>query len=165
MNWITTAVIVVLLLGIIIYVILSNCLPDKQSKKEASATYYARPHYISSCEQHYFDIFKKILSGSSYVVFPQIPLSQIVNVISTDIKYQYELNQVIDFGIFDATTFKPVLCIEINDKTHEQPDRLARDIKVKNILTLADLPLLTFWPKNGINEASIEEGIKFYLDL
>ena len=37
------------------------------------------------------------------------------------------------------------LLIEINDKTHKQSNRIARDIKVKEICEKADIKLITFY--------------------
>ncbi len=157
--FIVAAVIIVL---VIIYCV-ARYFYDKRHQEPKNITYSKRLKYISACEQKYYKIILQILKDTPYVVFPQVPLSQIVNKLG---RYEHrgELNRVIDFGIF-SDTYEPLLCIEINDSTHDRSDRIERDVQVKGILCLADIPLLTFWPKNGINAAGIEEGIKSYIDL
>ena len=50
----------------------------------------------------------------------------------------------IDFGIFNQN-FEPLLLIEINDSTHNRPDRKERDKKVRNICENAGIKLITFY--------------------
>lgn len=134
----------------------------RNNKPTADATIYSvKPKYVSDCEYRYFSIIKNLLNGQPYVIFPQVPLSQII---LKNSDYQGELNRVIDFCIF-TDDYKPLLCIEINDKTHHRPDRKERDAKVQAILNAAGLPLLTFWPKQGINSYDIENAVREYLNF
>ena len=96
-----------------------------------------------------------------YQLLPQINLATIIER-KDNHKYQNELYRNIDFVIFDYQ-YNPILLIEINDDTHKQKARIARDIKVKKICHQANLPLITFWTEYGVNENYIEKRIKEYL--
>lgn len=58
--------------------------------------------------------------------------------------FRNELFRNIDFGIFDQN-FNLLLLIELNDNTHAQNNRKARDIKVKELLNSCQIKLLTFY--------------------
>lgn len=53
--------------------------------------------------------------------------------------------------------YEPILLIEINDKTHNEKARIARDYKVKDICQAANLPLITFWTDYGVNQEYIQK--------
>lgn len=98
---------------------------------------------------------------TSYILLPQVCLASIIEKHS-DSKYQSELFRIVDFGIFDNDYNVQVL-IEINDSTHKQADRIERDRKVKEICSMANIPLITLWTQYGINENYIKEKIAQYI--
>ena len=119
-------------------------------------TYEAKQHLISPNEQKYYEAIRKCLS-SNYHVFPQINLATIIN--KTDgTPFHNELFRNVDFLITD-TDYKPLICIEINDKTHNNPKRRYRDAKVKTICEEAGIPLITFWTSYGVQLDYIEKRI------
>jgi very-short-patch-repair endonuclease len=48
----------------------------------------------------------------------------------------------IDFTLCDPFSFKPVICIELDDPSHERADRIKRDEKVNKIFADINFPLL-----------------------
>ena len=125
-------------------------------------TYSKKKRYVSKCEQEYYAVLKNIIQNE-YLIYPQVPLSQIVEKVS-DNHYHNELFRIIDFCIF-SKTFEPLICIEINDDTHHQPERYKRDKKVKEILEEAKIPLITLWTEYGINEDYIEKRLREHLQI
>lgn len=132
---------------------------NKAVRKKYDAYYSLKPRYISQCEEEYFERIKSVLN-SNYIIFPQVPLSQIVEKHSQS-NYKTELFRVIDFCIFDKSYY-PVLCIEINDATHVSKSRAKRDDKVSEILKSARIPLLVFWTYEGIDDNAIKKSLKPY---
>jgi predicted NAD-dependent protein-ADP-ribosyltransferase YbiA (DUF1768 family) len=55
--------------------------------------------------------------------------------------------------------------IEINDNTHNTKERYIRDMKVKEILDKANLPIITLWTSYGVNYDYIERRLKEYIEL
>jgi hypothetical protein len=131
----------------------------KDKKPKYEAYYSIKPRFVSPNEQEYLAIIKQMLRPD-YIVFPQVPLSQIVEKHSPS-NYKNELFRIVDFCIFDADYY-PILCIEINDNTHLTKDRAQRDSKVSAILKSARLPLVTFWTYEGVNADKIKKALKPY---
>ena len=108
---------------------------------------YEQKQLMSQCEKYFYDILTQNFS-QDYIIMPQVNLASIINKNKNFPKqYQTELYRNIDFGLFDKNSMKPLLLIEINDKTHEQADRIRRDIKVKEICQIAQIKLITFYTK------------------
>lgn len=131
----------------------------KGPRQKYDAYYSVKPRYLSPCEQQYFALLQNILKDK-FFVFPQIPLSQLVEKHSKS-NYKTELFRVIDFCVFDRDYY-PLLCIEINDNSHLQKNRVRRDGKISEILKSARIPLLTLWTYEGINEQEIRKQLKAY---
>ena len=137
--------------------------PNIQPKQEQQqATYEIKQKYLSHTEQSFYNAIKTILNDK-YLIFPQVPLSQII-IKNSNGRYQNELYRVIDFCIFDKD-FHPLLCIEINDETHRQQDRYIRDKKVQDIINSSGLHLITFWTEYGVNTDYIRRKIGCYIKL
>lgn len=118
---------------------------------------YGKKCLMTEIEKKFFAAIKCSVS-EKYTVFPQINLATIVKK-QGDFRYQNELYRNIDFGIFDKD-YNCVLLVEINDATHNDPKRRKRDIKVKEITQAAEIPLITFYTKYGVNQEYIAKRIK-----
>jgi hypothetical protein len=65
----------------------------------------------------------------------------------------------VDFMLVDPKTFKPILGIELDDKSHNRPDRQERDDFVNGIYNAMNLPLLRMQAKHGYDVNEIKTGI------
>ena len=54
----------------------------------------------------------------------------------------------VDFVIVSHDTMKPLLAVELDDRTHSQTERRQRDHFVDQVLTTVDIPIL-HWPKSA----------------
>lgn len=129
---------------------------------EAEKRYEAKDAFITECEKKFFEAIRSVV-GENYIVQPQINLASIVNKTTAD-KYRNELFRNIDFGVFDKD-YKLLVLIEINDPSHDREDRRNRDDKVKKICNEANIPLVTFWTKYGINDEYIKNRLSPYLSI
>lgn len=121
---------------------------------------YESKEYISDYEKHFLTIIENQF-GQYYRIQPQVALSSIVNKNKKYAReYQNELYRTLDIGIFDKKTFQPLLMIEINDSTHKQANRYERDLKVREILKEAEIPLLTFYTHYSNNTPYVIKRIK-----
>lgn len=83
-------------------------------------------------------------------VCPQVRLAEII---AHDRKDDPRLfgkiaQKSVDFVICDISTGKPLLVIELNDKSHDRPDRAERDRFVSELLKAASIPLLVMRPND-----------------
>lgn len=130
---------------------------ENQTAASEKYLYKVRESFITPTEREYLTAIKKILPKECYLQ-PQVSLRSIIDR-TDDACYQNELYRIIDACIFDKSSFKPLVLIEINDSSHNQPKRIERDKKVKMICEEAGIPLVTFWVKYGVNEEYIEKRI------
>lgn len=117
---------------------------------------------MGRAEHEFFDILVEIL-GNQYYVFPQIHLCNILDnkVIGQNWKaaFRHINEKSIDFVICDKAYIKPLLAIELDDRTHEREDRKERDVEVERILKDAGLPLLRFENHGNFNKEEIKNVV------
>ena len=67
--------------------------------------------------------------------------------------------------VFDKNTFEILVLIELNDNSHLAQNRQARDIKVKQILEEAHIPLITLWTTYDNSAIYIKNRLKEFIDI
>lgn len=118
--------------------------------------YEVKPSLITSTEKTFFDAIKQVLP-EGYFAQSQVNLATVINK-TGDFRFQNELYRNIDIGVFDLN-YKPVLLIEIHDKTHKTSKRRERDLKVKCICEEAGIPLIVFWVEYGVDVEYIRKRL------
>lgn len=129
---------------------------SKRNTKQAIPKYQPKK-LMTKTEINYANAIRKALP-EGYRVFPQICLASILQK-NIENKFANELFRIVDFCVFD-TEYNPILIIEINDATHHEKNRIARDYKVKDLCEIAHIPLLKLWTEYGINQEYINKKIK-----
>lgn len=146
-----TLIIILIIIALIIYLynkkeknVLFNGKTNEQktTNKRIEPVYYEAKKYLTPSEYVFYH--KLINVSDEFIVIPQISLSSIIKKVNG--KYRNELNRIIDFGIFDKN-FNLLLLIELNDSSHNLPNRIDRDLKVKKILEDCYIKLITFHTK------------------
>lgn len=149
------------LLLIIFIVILNTLSKDTKEEKKSLYRYYAHNSPMTKNEQKFFNILVDILRDD-YYVFPQIHLSSIANHRVKGQNWKSALNHIdrksVDFLVCDKS-LNSVLCIEIDDETHMEENRMIRDEEVENILRSIKIPLLRIESKNWKNWEYIKRMI------
>lgn len=126
--------------------------------EEITANYYVKKNSLmTKAEKHVYYKIWQALKDTNLIVLPQINMATIVD--KTNAKYRNELFRNIDYGIFDKKTLEPLCMIELNDKTHTEPERIARDLCVGKILSMANIPLITLFTYNKNEPIEIRERI------
>ena len=128
----------------------------KQEPKQPPKPLYEKKPLVTANERAYQQaIWRNVPAG--YRVIPQVCLASIIQK-NYNNKFVNELFRIVDFGIFDES-YKPIVLIEINDSSHYEPQRIARDYKVKDLLEKANIPLITLWTGFGINDEYIKKRL------
>ncbi len=118
--------------------------------------YELKTSLLSNCEMEYMREILKILPDN-YRLVPQANLASFID--RTDsAKYRNELYRNVDFLIVDSA-YCPKAVIEINDSTHNDPNRRERDKKVKNICEEAGITVIPLWTSYGINTEYIQKKV------
>ncbi len=66
----------------------------------------------------------------------------------------------IDFVLCNKNEIKPILAIELDDSSHQKPDRQKRDEFVDNALKQAGLPLLRVPARGNYDPQELKQQIK-----
>jgi|GEM_PF-195212 len=101
---------------------------------------------LSPAEYQFYQQARDILRGK-YMICPKVVLSELLAVTSTDRSvYQTALNKIsrksVDFVVCDAESMQPVYAIELDDASHDRPDRQERDNFVDHLFATVGLPLV-----------------------
>lgn len=133
----------------------SSCqAPDTTSSE--SYLYEPKKSLITESESAFYEAIKSSLP-EGHLVFPQINLASFIDRTDNP-RYRNELFRNVDFLITDDK-YCPKIVIEINDQSHLDRDRRARDEKVANICEEAGIPIIKLWTSYGVNKEYIQNKI------
>ena len=154
-----------LIVGVMVVVSLvikffTNNSPEKEEVKKKPLYKYTRKDFLISRPEHeFFDILVEIL-GSKYHIFTQVHLPTILDHKIKGQTWKAAFSHIngksVDFVICDKSYIKPLLAIELDDKSHDRLGRIERDSEVERMLQEAGMPLLRF----GNNGSFDKEEIK-----
>ena len=117
-----------------------------RAKPQTTFPYKAKQYFFSNAEASFFHLLRQ-MSGDSVLVFPHVALRDLIMIsgINKNEYYKY-YNQIdrkqVDFLIVDAKNLKPMLVIELDDSSHQQPNRIERDRFVEKVLAVTNIPLV-----------------------
>lgn len=131
---------------------------EKEEKKKSLYKYKRKDFLISRPEHEFFNILVEIL-GNKYNIFTQVHLPTILDhkVVGQNWKgaFSHINGKSVDFVICDKAYIKPLLVIELDDKSHEREDRIDRDGVVEQMLKDAGMPLLRFGNNGSFNKEEV----------
>ncbi|MBQ8749249.1 MAG: DUF2726 domain-containing protein [Clostridia bacterium] len=130
---------------------------DNEPQADENGNYEKRDSLLTEYELVFFNKLRNIYENK-YHLQAQVSLRSVTSK-TVYSKYINELFRDIDFGIFDYETLKPLVLIELNDKTHKKPERHERDLKVREILNQSGIPLVTFYTDKPNEESYLKERI------
>lgn len=123
--------------------------------------YEPKSEYLTKAELAFLQILRQSVNGM-YEIVPQVPLGSIVRVKNNSKDYYTYYNQIdrkiLDFVLFNKLNFKPLLIIELDDSSHNLPDRKNRDKFVDKVLEVVKIPILHLPVRNtyDTNEINLQ---------
>lgn len=160
MNKLVFGFLVIAVVGII----LKNLFGDKTGvkKKKTLYQYKKKDFLITRAEHEFFDILVELF-GSEYYIFTQVHLPTILEHKVNDQNWRGAFSHIngksVDFVICDKKYIKPLLAIELDDKSHERLDRIERDSEVERVLQEAGMPLLRIDNKGSFDKEDIKKRV------
>lgn len=131
---------------IILVIIIKAAISDSENQNTSTVYRYNRKYVIMTEREQEFYKKLKLVCGDSILIFPQIHLSSLFfhNVKGQNFKLAFRfINRLsVDFVLVDSRNFKTLLAIELDDSTHNEKDRIKRDLIVNDIFKKAHFPLL-----------------------
>ena len=132
---------------------------DEKAGQIASFPYHVRDDFLSPAEQNFYLVLKMAV-GDWALICPKVSLGDLFYAKSSKpSEYRTYTNKIdrkhIDFLLCDPRTVKPMLGLELDDKSHQRPDRQERDRFVEEVFAAAKLPLARVPVQREYNAAEL----------
>ena len=122
-------------------------LDDEAEKNgEVAYPYHLRDDFLSPAELNFYHVLQTAVSDSA-VLFVKVSLGDLFFAQTGDFAknraYRNKIDRKhVDFLLCDPQTIRPLLGIELDDKSHQTPKRQLRDRFVDKLFAAAQLPLI-----------------------
>ena len=122
--------------------------------------FFLRKFLLSRAEKHFYGILKRVVTP--HTVLAKVRLADLVEADERHLlrksNFDYIKSKHIDFVVCDAALC-PIIAVELDDSSHQRPDRQARDRDVDRILEIAELQILHVPVAQSYDEREIERLI------
>ena len=129
--------------------------------------YHLRDDFLSPAELNFYRVLQTAVSDWA-VVFTKVSLGDLFFAQAGDrSKNQAYRNKIdrkhVDFLLCDPQTIKPILGVELDDKSHQRPDRQKRDVFVNGVFSAASLPLAHVQVQRNYSAKKLDQFLKNHL--
>ena len=152
---------VVIVIAVAVAAVFGNGVTGDSEK--TAYRYTRRNFFLTRAEHECYDALGEAV-GQEYRIFAQVHLPTLVD---NKVKgqnwrgaFRHINGKSVDFVLCDKAYISPKLAIELDDKTHERPERQERDREVERILQEAGVPLLRLENHGRINPVELAQKIK-----
>lgn len=150
---------IIIIILIIVISIIENIINNSENTINNYNEKYKKNEYLlTKNELKFYRILKQITNKLNYSLFCQVSLYQIVKNKSFK-DFNKIKSKSIDFVITQENC-KILLCIELDDKTHQKQKRIERDTFLNTLFKELEIKLLRIPVQNNYNIEEIEEKIK-----
>lgn len=124
--------------------------------------YRSKDSIMTGPERDFFKVLIEIVDNK-YYVFPQVHLDAFLNYKIPGQNWFGAFRHIdeksVDFLICDKINEKPLLVIELDDRSHEQPNRIERDREVERIFLGANLSIQRFSQDEARNKELVRRRL------
>jgi len=135
-------------------------------RKKQKYPYSSQEKLLTKAELKFFHSLYAA-TKNKYTIAPKVRLADIINCSDQNWRKGYGpkiSSKHIDFVLYDFETSKILLAIELDDKSHQLPQRQKRDIFVNNAMKASKVPLLRIPVQKGYDLAFLDKEIKTSLN-
>lgn len=136
-----------------------------RARQVPAPTYRVRDDFLSPAELSYYRVLTTAVSGRA-VVLTKVRLADLFFVPrgdgSTGARNRIAQKHV-DFLLCDRDTMRPLVAVELDDRSHERESRQERDRVVDEVFGAAGLPLLHVPAKSAYSVAQTVSALAPYL--
>lgn len=147
---------------------ISDLLFEKDEKTtKIEYPYHQVDEFISPAELNFYFNLRSVIGDSAHI-FSKVKLSDLFYAKTGDYgKNRSYTNRIdrkhVDFLLCNFKTMKPILGIELDDKSHQRADRQERDDFVNHVFEAAKLPLMHFSVQRSYSQSELKSKISVYL--
>lgn len=129
--------------------------------------YNLRDDFLSAAELSFYKVLTTALNGDA-IICTKVGLGDLFWVSPKDKTiYRTYTNKIdrkhVDFLLCDPTTMRPLVGIELDDKSHQRADRRERDEFVDGVFKAANLQLVHVPARRAYKTAEVAAALKPYL--
>jgi hypothetical protein len=126
---------------------------EAPEKRGLTYPYRRQDNFLTPAERDFYRALVPAVTDWA-VVFAKVRLGDLFKTVTPDRKEWYRARnrierQHVDFVLADHETLQPLLGIELNDSSHQRPDRQKRDRLVIGTFAAAELPLVGVKVRSG----------------
>lgn len=137
---------------------------EKNREDERKKYQYKRKNFFLTRAEHECYDALIVAVGNDYFIFAQVHLPTLLENKVVGQNWRGALRHIseksVDFVLCDKNYISPKLAIELDDKSHERPERQERDKEVERILQDAGLPLLRLENRGRFDSNELAQKIK-----
>lgn len=142
---------------------------NEPSSSLSNLPFKLRDDFLSSAEISFCHVLRRVVAERA-VVCPKVNLGDLFFVARGDHRKNRALaNRIdrkhVDFLLCEPKTLRPIVGLELDDKSHDRSERQVRDQLVEGVFDAAGLPLVRFAVKCGYAPSEVEAQIRQYLTL
>lgn len=144
---------------------IEDLLAGKSEKKDlAELPYKLRDDFLSPAEQNFYLVLKGCVSDWADIC-PKVNLGDVFFASCENFgqrqSYTNKINRKhVDFLLCDLKTARPLVGIELDDKSHNQKKRQERDAFVEQVFAKANLPLERFPVQHSYNPSQLSSVLQ-----
>ena len=134
-------------------------------KNRKKYPYFSREILLTPAELKFYKILRQVVLENQ-AISCKVRLADIINCSEVNWHKGYGpkiSSKHIDFVLFDSETTEILLCIELDDSSHQLPHRKKRDVFIDKSLNAANLPILRIKTARGYDMAFLQKEIKIAL--
>lgn len=138
---------------------------NKNENNEKNYNIYYKPkrYIITLTELKFYNILLQIAKELDLILLAQVSLYNIVEPKETKYKntaFNKIRSKSIDFVLVDKENCRIKLCIELDDYTHNRPNRIERDKFINELFKSLNINLIRFKASNYYDKEALKQRIK-----
>lgn len=134
----------------------------RRRQPAGSARYVQRGELLTPAEREFYAAVEAAIGGL-FRVFPMVRVADVIGVEADRQSFLPAFNRIsakhFDFVICESQSLRPVAALELNDASHQRPDRRQRDEFLRSVCAEAGLPLLEFAPRRSYKLESLRQQL------
>lgn len=140
-------------------------LNDSEKKTgEIKYPYHLRDDFLSPAEQNFMQVLRRVTKDWA-LISPKVSLGDLFYAKTGDYSqnriYRNKIDRKhVDFLLCDPMTLRPIIGIELDDKSHRRKDRQQRDVFVDGVFAAAGLPIAHVPVKHSYQVAQLDHFLQ-----
>jgi len=136
--------------------------PFEYTPVEEDLPYRLRDDFLSPSELSYFSVLRALV-GSRVTICPKVRIADLLFVARPHENRAY-FNRIaqrhVDFVLCEASTMQPLLAIELDDSSHDRPEREDADEFLNSAFEAAALPVVRVPAKHSYSRDEVLSGMR-----